>query len=625
MKQKLITVALFGAIAFPIAAYAEIPSLEEVVVTATRLPQALNKTLADTSVLNEQEIRKSGAPDVITLLRSLAGVEVVQTGGMGSVSSTFMRGTNSNQLLVLIDGVRVNSATAGTTALEHIMLDSVERIEVVRGNVSSLYGSEAIGGVIQIFTKQGHGDPALNVSAGFGSYGTQRESAGVSGAVDNTSFRVNAGHIKTDGVSAINPQLLPGANPNNNGYDNNTLDAQIKYAFNADHALSASVLSTRGNSSYDVNGTFQNLPTDTHNSIENLDKYSLALEDQLNDMWHSQVRLSQGVDDNHSYLNGVQSSQFQTRTNQLTWQNNLNIADGQQLSLSAELLGQTVLSDTLFTQITRNVNSVLVGYTGEYGAQQVQLNLRQDNYSDFGATNTGLLGYGVAFADSWRATASISNAFKAPTFNDMYYPFQNYGFGYTYSGNPNLQPERSVNKEVGLHYSANSQQVHLVYFDNHIHNLIVGNGLPALTYININQAQITGQELSYAGDFGSSHLKANMTFQNPRDTATGLVLARRAKEFGSVAATHDIAAWNLGVEVRNSGARQDAYYNTNTFTNTTVTLPSYSLLNLTSSYTIDKRINVTARVDNLTNRNYSEAYGYNTLGRTLFVGLNYQQ
>ena len=202
MKQKIITVALFGAIALPFAAYAETP-MELLIVTPTRMPQSLDKTIPDTTVLNEQDIQKSGAPDVPTLLRSLAGVEVVQTGGLGKVSSTFMRGTNSDHVLVLLDGVRINSATTGTTALEHIMLDSIERIEVVRGNVSSLYGSEAIGGVIQLFTKLGHGAPAFNASAGLGSHGTQRLAAGFSGEVNDNSFSVNVGKVKTDGVSAV--------------------------------------------------------------------------------------------------------------------------------------------------------------------------------------------------------------------------------------------------------------------------------------------------------------------------------------------------------------------------------------------------------------------------------------
>jgi vitamin B12 transporter len=216
MKPQLIRAALFGVLSLPLTAKAD-PPLEMLIVTPTRMAQPLDSTIADTTVLNEQDIRNSGAPDVPALLRSLPGVEVVQSGGLGSVSSIFMRGTNSDHVLVLLDGVRIDSATSGTTALEHIMLDSIERIEVVRGNASSLYGSEAIGGVIQLFTKQGKGVPAFNASAGAGSHDTQHLAAGFSGAVQDTSFSVNAGRVRTDGVSAINPLLVPGANPNNNG------------------------------------------------------------------------------------------------------------------------------------------------------------------------------------------------------------------------------------------------------------------------------------------------------------------------------------------------------------------------------------------------------------------------
>ncbi len=616
MKQKLLIAgALLGALTLPLAAYADTP-MELLIETPTRMPQALDLTIADTTVLTQQDIQNSGVPDVPALLRALPGVEVVQTGGLGSQSSIFMRGTNFNQVLVLLDGVRINSATTGATALEHIMLDNVERIEVVRGNVSSLYGSEAIGGVIQIFTRQGHGAPAVNASAGVGSHDTRRLAAGYSGSVDDTSFSVNAGKVRTDGVSAINPQLAPLANPNNNGYDSDTLDAQVKHEFSTDHAVSASVFSTRGNISYDnAFGT----PTDLNNMIENIDKFSLASDDQFSGMWHSLLRVAQGTDDSHSYTNGAQASRFQTQNNQLTWQNNLKIADSQHVDFALENLVQAVSSDTLFTQTSRNVNSLLAGYVGEFGAQQVQFNLRQDRYSDFGVANTGLLGYGLSFADDWRATVSVSNAFKAPTFNDMYFPFQNYGGGITYSGNPNLQPERSQNREAGLHYAADGQRVDAVYFDDRISDLIACNA-GCTTVVNIDQAQITGQEFSYAGKFGHTQLKGNVTLQNPRDAVTGQTLLRRAREFSNVSASHELGAWNIGAEVRYSGVRQDVDLNDNP-----VTLSSYALLNLTARYRIDRNLDLSFSADNVFDRDYSEAYAYNTPGRALFVGLNYQQ
>jgi vitamin B12 transporter len=246
----------------------------------------------------------------------------------------------------------------------------------------------------------------------------------------------------------------------------------------------------------------------------------------------------------------------------------------------------------------------------------VQFNLRQDRYSDFGTANTGLLGYGLSFADNWRATASISNAFKAPTFNDLYYPLS---FGY--QGNPNLKPERSQNKEVGLLYAANGQRVDMVYFNNHISDLIACNAA-CTTVVNINQAQINGQELSYAGEFGDTSLKANATWQNPRDTATGQLLLRRAKQYGNIALSQRVGAWEAGGEWQYSGTRQDIDINS---PYGPVTLSSYQVLNLNARYQMDKNISMSARIDNLFNRDYMLVHGYNTLGRTLFVGLNYQQ
>ena len=258
------------------------------------------------------------------------------------------------------------------------------------------------------------------------------------------------------------------------------------------------------------------------------------------------------------------------------------------------------------------MNSLLGGYVGEYGAQQVQFNLRQDRYSDFGTANTGLLGYGLLFTDNWRATASVSNAFRAPSFNDLYRP--------TWDGNPNLRPERANNREIGLRYASDGQQVDLIYFDNRIRDLIAYQ-FPLM--MNINQARIDGTELSYAGEFGDTHVKANATRQNPRDTSTGQALLRRAKSYGNLGVTQKAGAWRVGGEVQYSGTREDIDIDINTSARTT--LDSYSVVNLTASYALDKRIDLSLRADNLFDRDFMTVHGYNTLGRTLFVGLSYRQ
>lgn len=619
-KSKFFAAILCAAPSVLYAAMDE--TLGEVVVTATRLEQPLKQSLSSTTVITEKDIRNSQAPDVPTILRSVAGVEIDQSGGTGKIAGLFLRGTDSTHVLVLIDGVRVNSATTGTTALDQLMLDQVERIEVVRGNVSSLYGSEAIGGVVQIFTRHGHGAPAANVSAGFGNQGTRRLSAGFGGVVGATDFNVQLSTFKTDGVSALNPALVSTANPDLDGYRNNSLSANIGYAFNADHRVSASLFGSNGNNQYD--SAFNMNLTDVNSNREQMWKLSLGSDDQITDAWRSKLQFASGVDQYRDFLNGQPvldffgqpSSLFQTRSNQLSWQNSLHLNDSQQLLLGAESLRQMVSSDINpgYLQSTRQINSLFAGYTGSYGAHQTQLNLRQDNNSQYGGNTTGLLGYGYGLTDAWRATASYSTAFRAPTFNELYWP--NTGFG---GGNPALKPERSRNLEAGLRYASGGQQFDVVYFDNHIRDLIAG-----WPPVNINKARINGVELSYAGRFSDTGVKAALTSQNPRDDTTGAQLIRRAKLHSSLGLTQQLGAWQVGGEWLYSGTRQDSFTDPVTFTISNQTLAAYNVFNLTAGYAINKDLRLSLRADNLTNQNDSSAYGYNPLGRRLFVGIHYQ-
>ncbi len=615
MKRNILTIALSGAISFSVAAYAETPSLDEVVVTASRMPQLLEKTIADTTVLNEEDIRKSGAPDVPTILRTVAGVELSQNGGPGKPSFMYLRGTDSTHVLVLLDGVRINSATTGTTALDQLMLDQIERIEVVRGNVSSLYGSEAIGGVVQIFTKRGHGAPAANVSVGMGSQGTKRLSAGVGGVVDATDFSVQLSAFRTDGVSALNPALIPNANPDRDGYRNNSLSASAGHAFNADHRISATLFGSNGNNQYD--NAFNLNQSDVNSNRAQVWKYSLASDDQISETWHSKLQLANGVDQYRDFLNGQPvpwGSLYQTNDNQISWQNTLHLDDSKRLLLGAESLRQKVSSDINpgYVQRSRNVNSLFAGYTGGYDAHQLQLNLRQDRNSQYGNANTWLLGYGYALNDAWRATASYSTAFKAPTFNELYYP------GY---GNPALNPERSRNIEAGMHYLVSGgQQFDAVYFDNRIRDLINTVLVDPVNFVyqpqNVDRAHMNGLEFSYAGRFGDTGVKAALTSQNPRNEATGVQLDRRAKLHSSLGVTQQLGQWQVGGEWQYSGTRPDG--------SNTQTLAAYNVFNLTASYAISKETKLTLRADNLTNQNDSNAYGYTPLGRRLFAGINYQ-
>lgn len=617
MKYKL-SAALLCAAA-PLA-HATNDMLGEIVVTATRIPQPLKHSLSSATVITEEDIRNSQAADVAALLRNVAGVEIDQSGGLGKTTSLYLRGANATHALVLLDGVRIGSATSGATPIQDLMPEQIERIEVVRGNVSSLYGSEAIGGIIQIFTRQGRGAPAPNAGGGTGSQGTQRLSAGFGGVSGSLGFNVQLSRFKTDGISAINN---PNANPDRDGYDNTSLSANARYAFDAENSLSATAFGSRGNNQYD--NLYNPNRLDINANRNSVSKLSIASDNRLGGTWLSHLQLAQGIDDTQTFLNGrldlANGAAFRTTNRQATWQNTLQPDARNTFNLGAENLVQEVTSDVAFTIKKREVNSLFAGYTGHYGAHQAQANLRRDRYSDFGQADTGLLGYGYTIGKKWRVTASVSTAFKAPTLNDLFYPLTNFGWGFSYAGNPNLQPERSRNRELGLHYADDAQRFDAAYFDNRIGGLITGNNLPAFAMINLGEARIDGLELGYAGQFGATEARAALTLQNPRDANTGRALLRRARQHGSASLSHRFGAWQVGGELRFSGARPD----TDLTTGAPVTLPAYNVIGFTASHAIDGKLRLSLRADNLTNRNDASAYGYNPLGRTLFVGLSYRQ
>ncbi len=598
-QQKLIAALLCAVSTFAVAQ----DSLDEVVVTAARSEQRITQTLLHTSVISQRDIQASGAADVPTLLRNLAGTEVTQNGGVGSQSSLFLRGTNSNHTLVLLDGVRIGSATSGATAIDQLMLDQIERIEVVRGNVSSLYGAEAIGGVVQIFTKHGKGAPAVSASAGYGTYATRRASASFGGEVGDANFYLGASKFATDGVSSVNTAVSPSANPDADGYNNTSLSARTGYAFNQAHRIDASLFGSKGKVKYD---NAYGLVTDTHDSDATLSKWSLSLTEQLLPAWKSRLMLAQGTDDVASYKNGARASQFKTVNDQFSWQNTLATSEQGVLLMGVERLKQRVSGTTAFTMDARSSNSYFAGYTGDYGAHQVQANLRQDRYSDFGTANSGLLGYGLQVTEGWRITANVSTAFKAPTFNDMYYPLS-----YGYQGNPNLKPERARNLELGAHYLHDGLHLDGVLFRNRIRDLLVSN---STTTNNLDEAVIEGMELVYGIQQDGLEIENSLTLQSPRNAKTGAQLSKRAQTLNTLTIARTFEAGRLGFEWHSSSARLDG----------SNTLNAYSVINLSALWKIAPHLGLNARVDNLFNEDYMLAHSYNTLGRVVYVGLNYQ-
>jgi vitamin B12 transporter len=587
---------------------APVVTLAPVVVTAARGPQSLADAIPETTRFNPQDIADSTARDLPGLLQLAPGAQIVRNGGPGSSASLFLRGASAQQSLILIDGVRVDSVSLGNAQIEQLPLDQIDHVEVVNGNVSALYGSGAVGGVVQVFTKDGgNHPPRFNFSVEYGSYHTQRQQAGVDGALDKdgkTTFSLSIARAKDDGFSSINPALAP-VNPNANGYLNESIAASVRHRFNESWDVGVRYFQSNGNDSFD--NPFS-APTDLNNLYSKVQQASVFANGRVTDGWTTHFIVAAGNDRSTTALNGTYTDHFNTDNRQYTWQNDFTFAPQQKFQLGYEHLDQS-LDSNAYAAPDRHVNSGFAGYTGRFGASQFQANVRRDQYSDFGGANSYYLGYGYDFTEHWKVTASWSDAFRAPTFNDLYFPF---------SGNPSIQPERSHSVEAALQYASNALGVmKLTAFQTRYTNLIEYQQVSPGEFVaqNVGQAKVQGVEGSWSGHVGKTDVRATFTVQNPVDEDTDTDLNRRARRFASFAANRDIGGWRVGGEWLVSGKRNDSGN----------TLAGYGVVNLSARYTITKAWYVAAQIQNLFDRDYELAYTYNTPRRGAYLTLGWQQ
>lgn len=592
--------------------------LDPVVVTATRTVQPLTEALPHTTVVTQQDIVNSQAIDLRSLLRTQAGVEFAANGGLGANTSLFMRGANSNQTLILIDGVRISAASSGTAQLSNILPDQIDHIEIVRGNVSALYGSDAIGGVVQIFTKSGAGQaPAANAQIEYGSNNTRQGTVGYGGQVGDTSFNITGSAVKTDGFSAINAAQWNGdnpakakkgmgPNPNDNPYDNKSVSGQVKHRFTSDWDAGVTAYYSKSKLSYD---TTTGKPTDVWWMNSELYTVSAFVNGKLTRDWTTHFKVAQSGDNSENTLNGLFNSNFNTRNRQYTWQNEYALAPTHKLLFGTEYAQQEFSSNT-YGAPGRNIASVFGGYDGRLGKHQLQLNVRNDHYSDFGSQASYFAGYGYNVTEAFKLIANASNAFRAPTFNELYYP------GY---GQPGIKPERAKSVELGAQYNTDAAGLlRVTAFETRYDNLITAALQPNGLFLaqNVNKAKVQGIEASWRAKLMGTDVGASITFQNPVDEQSNTQLLRRARRHAAFDVGRQFGDFRLGGEWIISSTRMDSGSRT---------LGGYGIVNLNARYNIDKQWFVAARVENLFDKNYQLAYPYNTQGRAGFVTLGWRQ
>jgi vitamin B12 transporter len=606
-KLGLVSLAVLASAAFA----EEIPLYygAEIIVTASRTPQPASALLNDVTVIGRDEIARAGQSSLAEILQTVPGVEVTTSGGLGATSTIMLRGANANHTLILVDGMRLGSATNGLTAIEHIPADLIERIEILRSPASGLYGADAVGGVIQIFTKSGKGVPRFNLSAGLGSNNLQTVNGGYGGEVGGTAFHVQLGHTATDGFSAANLTARFNAfNPDRDGYRNNHLSAKVEHAINSDDSIGFTALHSDGTIHFDQGPASDDLTQQV------LDSYTVYSRNQFTSDWQSLLRYGYSADDSTTW--GLNPSVFRTAQTMLAWQNDVRVGPGTAIA-GVEYVEQKVGGSTAFGLDKRTISSLLAGYHGVFGRHLAQMNIRRDNNSQFGMQDTGSASYGYRLADAWKVSATAGKSFKAPTFNDLYLPLTDYGFGYTYQGNPDLKSEKSFSRELRVNYQQGKQAGGMTYYENHIDNLIVAsNGTLTDGPANLGAANIRGVEMTYAGEMAGMKAAASLNVQSPKAEGTGLLLPRRAEKHGSVKLEHRFGTWTAGGETVFSGSRYDDAANTRK-------LAGYGLVNLFASYAVNKEWMVRGRVNNLFDKNYTLATGFNTPGTNLFVGLEY--
>ena len=589
------------------AAPAPVATLPEVVVTATRVLQPLTNLVADVTIVDRGQIQRSGAAGLGDVLARLPGIEMARNGGLGGITSVFLRGAETRFTAVFIDGVRVDSQGTGGASWDVIPLSQVDRIEVLRGPAGAVYGSDAIGGVIQIFTRKGEGPPSPYVGLSLGTYGTTKAEAGVSGSQGSWDYSLGLVRQESKGFN-----VMQSRNSDDDGYTSESLAARVGLELNAAHRLDLSVLSSQLNAQYD--SQFGSINVDDR-TLKKLQTSALSWRAQWSADYSSTVSVNRSQD---RYETLPSPDLTVTNMTGYLFQNEYR-RQGHVLTWTLERRDNELSnSETTPRDSSHFQNALALGYGLSGSGHSVQLNLRHDIDSVFGPQTTGALGYGYALTPNWRVKAAAGTAFRAPTLYQRFSPY----------GAADLLPETGRNLDLGLNYAEGPRAFGLTVYQNNVSNLIQYEGntgtCPANDprdpfggcYANTAKARYQGMTLTGRYLIGNVTVSGSLDVQDPRDSVTGKLLARRAQQHGKLAAETRVRGWAVGAELQASGLRYNNAGNT-------TELPGYALLGLRAESQVAKNWTLLVRLDNASDAKYELAQGYASAGRSLYAGLTW--
>jgi vitamin B12 transporter len=587
------------------------PVLKEVLVSAHRVAQPLADIVADVTVIDRGQIERSGAAGVADVLSRVAGFEMMRNGGPGTTTNLFIRGAETRYTAVYIDGVRVDSQSTGGASWEGIPLSQIERIEILRGPAGAVYGSNAMGGVVQLFTRKGEGSFAPYVTLGLGTYATSKLEAGFTGSSGDWDYGLG---LADDYSRGFHAHVAPGYNGDDDGYHSQAGSLRLGLELDSRNRLEASLLANDMHSQYDSSNKLPASRLDDQN-LRLLQTTNARWLARWSDAYSTTLSVSDTLD---RYQTTPSVYQTTTLLRGYLFQNELRL--GHNLLTAALERNEDRLNngDTTPKDSSRSQDGLALGYGWTNPVHAVQINVRQDQDSEFGGQTTGSMSYGYELQAGWRATASAGTAFRAPT---LFQRFSSYG-------STSLQPEKSRNLELGLLYAQGATTAGMTVYRNNVSNLITfvnGNGpcfsgrpgapSPAC-YANTAEAVYQGITFTAEQRWGAYKLHGSLDLQDPRDAVTGKLLPRRSTHHASAGVDTRWGDWALGADLQLSALRYDEAANT-------TVLPGYVLLGLSAENRVRKDWTVIARVDNATDAAYQLVNTYATPGRSLYVGLKW--
>jgi vitamin B12 transporter len=610
MTFRPLSLAVLATLALPAIATAadDADTLDQVVVTATRTPVAVRDVLAAVEVIDRDEIERSQARSLPDLLRGRAGISIGNQGGLGKLTTLFVRGSESDHVLVLVDGVRMGSATSGLVSFQDLPVELIDRIEIVRGPRSSLYGSEAIGGVIQIFTRRDAGAPAPHFSIGAGSHDTYEASSGFGGRIGRGWFGADYSRQQTRGTNACR------------GYFNSWSDAGGCFTNEPDRdGYTRDALSLRGGA--DLSDTLkadaQAMRAEGDNEYDGFYNRSTTVQQVLGGgvTWTpsqaASLRLQAGRDRDASnnYSGADFMGDFATDRDTASLQGDFTLTAGQRLSSGVEWQRDRVRGSTPYALTSRRDRAAFLQYQGDFGAFDVQASARHDDNEQFGGHSTGNLAFGYDLSRAWRITLGAGTAFKAPTFNELYYPF---------ASNPLLAPERSRSVEAGLAWKGATSNLRMDLYQTHVDDLIAFDSV-TFTPANVDRARLRGVEIG--GDTTLAGWIANASVslvdaKNRTQPGSTVELPRRSRGSARLDLDRGFGALRVGLTAAGEGARYDDFANAHR-------LGAFGTVDLRAEYAFDTAWTLHARVENVFDRRYETVEYYNQPGRGLFVTLRY--